>query len=37
VSPILRVRTVRSSQRKVPCGANDEQALTDDIVALAKQ
>jgi transposase-like protein len=27
----------RSTQRKVPCGANDEQALTDDVVALAKQ
>jgi hypothetical protein len=27
----------RSTQRKVPCGADDEQALTDDIVALAKQ
>ena len=23
--------------RKVPCGADDEEALTDDIVALAKQ
>ncbi len=27
----------RSTQRKVPCGADDEQALTDDVVALAKQ
>ena len=27
----------RSTQRKVPCGADDEEALTDDIVALAKQ
>jgi len=27
----------RSTQRKVPCGADDEQALTEDIVALAKQ
>jgi putative transposase len=26
----------RSTQRKVPCGADDEQALTDDVVALAK-
>jgi len=26
----------RSTQRKVPCGADDEEALTD-IVALAKQ
>ena len=25
----------RSTQRKVPRGANDEQALTEDIVALA--
>ncbi len=35
-----RVRVLgqhRSTQRKVPCGADDEQALTDDIVALAKQ
>ncbi|RZL23455.1 MAG: IS3 family transposase [Sphingomonas sp.] len=27
----------RSTQRKVPCGADDEQALTEDIVALAGQ
>ncbi len=27
----------RSTQRKVPCGADDEQAFTDDVVALAKQ
>ena len=27
----------RSTQRKVPCGADDEEALTDDILALAKQ
>ena len=27
----------RSTQRKVPCGADDEEKLTDDIVALAKQ
>ncbi|KTT69579.1 hypothetical protein NS319_09915 [Sphingomonas sanguinis] len=27
----------RSTQLKVPCGADDEQALTDDVVALAKQ
>ncbi|WP_454280858.1 IS3 family transposase [Sphingomonas sp. Marseille-Q8236] len=27
----------RSTQRKVPCGADDEQALTDDVVAVAKQ
>ncbi len=27
----------RSTQRKVPCGADDEQALTEDIVELAKQ
>src|SRR6478735_92485 len=27
----------RSTQRKIPCGADDEEALTDDIVALAKQ
>ena len=27
----------RSTQRKVPCGADDEQALTGDIIALAKQ
>ncbi len=27
----------RSTQRKVPCGADDEEALTDDIVTLAKQ
>ena len=27
----------RSTQRKVPFGADDEEALTDDIVALAKQ
>ncbi len=27
----------RSTQRKMPCGADDEQALTEDIVALAKQ
>ncbi len=26
----------RSTQRKVPCGADDEEALTDDIIALAK-
>ncbi|MGY0484139.1 IS3 family transposase [Endobacter medicaginis] len=27
----------RSTQRKVPCGADDEEALTEDIVALARQ
>jgi transposase-like protein len=27
----------RSTQRKVPCGADDEQALTEDIVELARQ
>src|SRR3546814_5110341 len=27
----------RSTQRKVPRGADDEEALTDDIVALARQ
>jgi transposase InsO family protein len=27
----------RSAQRKVPRGANDEQALTEDIIALARQ
>ena len=27
----------RSTQRKVPRGADDEQALTDDVVALARQ
>jgi hypothetical protein len=27
----------RSTQRKTPCGADDEQSLTDDIVPLAKQ
>ena len=27
----------RSTQRKVPWGADDEEALTDDIVALARQ
>ena len=27
----------RSPQRKVPRGANDEQALTEDIIALARQ
>ena len=27
----------RSTQRKVPGGADDEEALTDDIVALARQ
>ena len=27
----------RSTQRKVPCGADDEEVLTDDIVALARQ
>jgi hypothetical protein len=27
----------RSTRRKVPRGADDEQALTDDIIALAKQ
>jgi putative transposase len=27
----------RSTQRKVPCGADDEQALTQDIIALARQ
>ena len=27
----------RSTQRKVPRGADDEQALTEDIIALAKQ
>ena len=24
-------------QRKVPCGADDEEALTEDVIALAKQ
>jgi putative transposase len=27
----------RSTQRKIPCGADDEQALTEDIIALAQQ
>jgi len=27
----------RSTQRKVPRGVSDEQALTDDIIALARQ
>jgi hypothetical protein len=27
----------RSTQRKLPCGLDDEQALTEDIIALAKQ
>ena len=27
----------RSTQRKVPCGADNEQALTEDVVALARQ
>jgi hypothetical protein len=27
----------RSTQRKVPCGADDEQALTEEIIARAKQ
>jgi putative transposase len=27
----------RSTQRKVPYGADDEEALTDDIIALARQ
>jgi len=27
----------RSTQRKVPRGADDEQALTEDIIALAGQ
>ena len=27
----------RSTQRKVPCGADDEEALTEDIIALARQ
>ena len=27
----------RSTQRKVPRGADDEQALTEDIIALAMQ
>ena len=27
----------RSTHRKVPCGADDEQQLTEDIIALAKQ
>jgi putative transposase len=27
----------RSTQPKVPCGADDEQALTDDIISLARQ
>jgi putative transposase len=27
----------RSTQRKVPCGADDEQALTEDIIELAGQ
>ena len=27
----------RSTQRKVPRGADDEAALTDDIIALARQ
>jgi len=27
----------RSTQRKVPRGADDEDALTEDIVALARQ
>lgn len=32
-----RVWPALSMQSKVPCGADDEEALTDDIVALAKQ
>ena len=27
----------RSTQRNVPCGADDEEALNEDIVALASQ
>jgi putative transposase len=27
----------RPTGRKVPCGADDEQRLTDDVIALAKQ
>jgi putative transposase len=27
----------RSTQRKPPCGADDEVALTEDIIALARQ
>ena len=27
----------RSTQRKAPCGADDEAALTEDIIALARQ
>ena len=27
----------RSTQRKMPCGADDEEALTEDIIELAKQ
>jgi hypothetical protein len=27
----------RSTQRKVPFGADDEEALTEDIIALARQ
>ena len=27
----------RSTQRKVPCGADDEAALTEDIIALVRQ
>ncbi|MBB2192034.1 IS3 family transposase [Gluconacetobacter azotocaptans] len=27
----------RSTQRKMPCGADDEEALTEDIIALASQ
>jgi transposase-like protein len=34
---ICRAGQHRSTQRKVPRGADDEQALTEDIIALAKQ
>jgi putative transposase len=34
---VSRARQHRSTQRKVPCGADDEEALTDDIIALARQ
>jgi hypothetical protein len=33
--PVLRQH--QSTHRKVPRGADDEQRLTDDIIALAKQ
>ncbi len=34
---VSRARQHRSTQRKAPCGADDEEALTEDVIALAKQ